>query len=109
MNHIHDQFSHFFSVSVLIVKYNDLIKIDLSVLASRYQIHITDIDFPALIYRTVSQGFLLTHQNATHILGEGLRRSLAKPDPFVLTNKICLNQHIQLIHFLHVPLRFDRA
>ena len=25
-------------------------------------------------------------------LGEGLRRSLATPDPFVLTNKICLNQ-----------------
>ena len=25
-------------------------------------------------------------------VGEGLRRSLATPDPFVLTNKICLNQ-----------------
>ena len=27
-------------------------------------------------------------------LGEGLCRSLATPDPFVLTNKICLNQHV---------------
>ena len=26
---------------------------------------------------------------------EGLRRSLATPDPFVLTNKICLNQFLQ--------------
>ena len=25
-------------------------------------------------------------------LGEGLRRSLTTPDPFVLTNKLCLNQ-----------------
>ena len=25
--------------------------------------------------------------------GEGLRRSFATPNPFVLTNKICLNQH----------------
>ena len=25
-------------------------------------------------------------------VGEGLHRSFATPDPFVLTNKICLNQ-----------------
>ena len=25
-------------------------------------------------------------------VGEGLRRSFATPNPFVLTNKICLNQ-----------------
>ena len=28
-------------------------------------------------------------------VGEGLRRSFATPDPFVLTNKICLNQQLQ--------------
>ena len=30
-------------------------------------------------------------------VGEGLRRSFAMPDPFVLTNKICLNQSINLL------------
>ena len=30
--------------------------------------------------------------NVCVYVGEGLRRSLATPDPFVLTNKICLNQ-----------------
>ena len=28
------------------------------------------------------------------MLGEGLRRSFATPNLFVLTNKICLNQNI---------------
>ena len=27
-----------------------------------------------------------------HIVGEGLRRSFATPNSFVLSNKICLNQ-----------------
>ena len=31
--------------------------------------------------------------NVCVYVGEGLRRSLATPDPFVLTNKICLNQN----------------
>ena len=31
--------------------------------------------------------------NVCVYVGEGLRRSFATPDPFVLTNKICLNQH----------------
>ena len=31
--------------------------------------------------------------------GEGLRRSFAMPNPFVLTNKICLNQ--PLVQFKH--------
>ena len=30
--------------------------------------------------------------NVCVYVGEGLRRSFATPDPFVLTNKICLNQ-----------------
>ena len=34
--------------------------------------------------------------NVCVYVGEGLRRSLATPDPFVLTNKICLNQQIIL-------------
>ena len=29
-------------------------------------------------------------------VGEGLRRTFAMPNPFVLTNKICLNQVCQL-------------
>ena len=30
--------------------------------------------------------------NVCVYVGEGLRHSFAMPDPFVLTNKICLNQ-----------------
>ena len=30
--------------------------------------------------------------NVCVYVGEGLRRSFAKPNPFVLTHKICLNQ-----------------
>ena len=33
--------------------------------------------------------------NVCVYVGEGLRRSFATPDPFVLTNKICLNQIFQ--------------
>ena len=35
--------------------------------------------------------------NGCVYVGEGLRRSFATPDPFVLTNKICLNQDIPII------------
>ena len=31
--------------------------------------------------------------NVCVYVGDGLRRSFATPDPFVLTNKICLNQN----------------
>ena len=34
--------------------------------------------------------------NVCVYVGEGLRRSFATPDPFVLTNKICLNQQNSL-------------
>ena len=34
--------------------------------------------------------------NVCVYVGEGLRRSFAMPDPFVLTNKICLNQLYRL-------------
>ena len=34
--------------------------------------------------------------NVCVYVGEGLRRSFATPDPFVLTNKICLNQLVVL-------------
>ena len=36
--------------------------------------------------------------NVCVYVGEGLRRSLATPDPFVLTNKICLNQLLNIIN-----------
>ena len=35
--------------------------------------------------------------NVCVYVGEGLRRSFAMPDPFVLTNKICLNQNSLLV------------
>ena len=35
--------------------------------------------------------------NVCVYVGEGLRRSFATPNPFVLTNKICLNQTIVLV------------
>ena len=34
--------------------------------------------------------------NVCVYVGEGLRRSFATPDPFVLTNKICLNQPVPI-------------
>ena len=37
--------------------------------------------------------------NVCVYVGEGLRRSFATPDPFVLTNKICLNQVMHRILF----------
>ena len=45
-------------------------------------------------------------EKAYESFGEGLRRSFAKPNPFVLTNKICLNQgtyHIVLVlHMIEI-------
>ena len=35
--------------------------------------------------------------NVCVYVGEGLRRSFATPDPFVLTNKICLNQSEDIV------------
>ena len=43
------------------------------------------ISFPGIRYVFVSV-------NVCVYVGEGLRRSLAAPNPFVLTNKTCLNQ-----------------
>ena len=37
---------------------------------------------------------MLLGVNVCVYIGEGLRRSFATPDPFVLTNKICLNQNM---------------
>ena len=34
--------------------------------------------------------------NVCVYVGEGLRHSVATPDPFVLINKICLNQTMQI-------------
>ena len=45
--------------------------------------------------------------NVCVYVGEGLRRSFATPDPFVLTNKICLNQkEIFLIEDVRATLTF---
>ena len=40
--------------------------------------------------------------NVCVYVGEVLRRSLATPDPFVLTNKICLNQLSLYTHYVSV-------
>ena len=42
--------------------------------------------------------------NVCVYVGEGLRRSFATPDPFVLTNKICLNQ--KLSPLIYQSLKF---
>ena len=36
--------------------------------------------------------YVFVSVNVCVYVGEGLRRSFATPNPFVLTNKICLNQ-----------------
>ena len=40
----------------------------------------------------IQTGVRLYGNTATSLFREGLRRSFAMPNPFVLTNKICLNQ-----------------
>ena len=36
--------------------------------------------------------YVFVSANVCVYVGEGLRRSFATPNPFALTNKICLNQ-----------------
>ena len=40
--------------------------------------------------------------NVCVYVGEGLRRSFATPDPFILTNKICLNQYPFLSNIVYM-------
>ena len=45
-----------------------------------------------VIWYLISWQYVFKGVNVCVYVGEGLRRSLATPDPFVLTNIICLNQ-----------------
>ena len=42
-------------------------------------------------------------------IGEGLRRSFATPNPFVLTNNICLNQYNIQQAFIYIDTTIQKG
>ena len=62
--------------------------------AGRLQFFITKVVMVHMLFGISFLGirYVFVSVNVCVYVGEGLRRSFATPNPFVLTNKICLNQ-----------------